>query len=481
MSSMTVPNDSFMSGALVITRRELRDQVRDWRILGPVAVLTLFFPLLMNFTANQAVQFVQQYGADIVGQRLVPFLLMVVGFFPISVSLVIALESFAGERERLTLEPLLAAPLSDGQLYFGKLLASLFIPLLAAYLGIAVYLVGLALTISWYPPPQLLIQILLLTAVQALVMVSGAVVVSSQTTSVRAANLLASFIIVPMSQLIIGESLIMFWGRYHVLWWIVFGLLTVSILLARMGLHQFNREELLGREIDMLDLRWVWERFKSEFKAGAGSLTEWSAGVLRSSLPALWKEATIVSLVLAAGYLIGARYSELYQIPAELVQLDRVDARAIANLREFGLFSTRGWMAILSNNLRAVALASVLGMFTFGILALLLFMVPIALVGYLAGNVALAGGEAATMLTALVLPHAIVEIPAAILAGASILKLGLSVVSPPQGRSLGESWLAALAAWWRINLALVLPMLIVAAALEVFVTPRVAIWMLGGA
>jgi len=234
-----------MPGAYTVARRELRDQLRDWRILAPIAALTLFFPVLMNFTAQRAVEFVERYGADIIGERLVPFLLMVVGFFPISISLVIALESFAGERERLSLEPLLATPLTDSQLYFGKIAASLLTPLGAAFLGIFVYLAGLLVRIGWRPPPQLLLQVLLLTAAQAVVMVTGAVVISSQTTSVRAANLLASFIIVPISQLIIGESLIMFWGRYHILWWIVVALVLISVVLVRMGLHLFNREELL--------------------------------------------------------------------------------------------------------------------------------------------------------------------------------------------------------------------------------------------
>ncbi len=183
--------------ALVITKREVRDQFRDWRIVVPIILLTVLFPALMNFTARQAVNFVERHNAPIVGDRLIPFLLMVVGFFPISISLVIALESFVGEKERRSIEPLLCSPLSDWQLYLGKLLAAMAPPLLASYLGIAVYLIAVRLQIGWKPDPTLLIQILLLTTVQAITMVSGAVVLSSQTTSTRAANLLASFIIIP--------------------------------------------------------------------------------------------------------------------------------------------------------------------------------------------------------------------------------------------------------------------------------------------
>mgnify|MGYP006961836296 FL=1 len=93
--------------AFHIAARETRDQFRDWRIIFPAVALTIFFPFLMNFTAQQMLGFVQKYGATIIGERLVPFLLMITGFFPISVSLVIALESFVGEKERGTLETLL--------------------------------------------------------------------------------------------------------------------------------------------------------------------------------------------------------------------------------------------------------------------------------------------------------------------------------------------------------------------------------------
>ena len=106
--------------------------------------LTVFFPFLMNFTAQQIFNFVKQYEASVVGERLIPFLLMIVGFFPISVSLVIALETFVGEKERMSIEPLLNTPLKDWQLYLGKLLSATVPPLISSYLGMGVYILGLA-------------------------------------------------------------------------------------------------------------------------------------------------------------------------------------------------------------------------------------------------------------------------------------------------------------------------------------------------
>ncbi len=471
---------SWLPGTLTVARREIRDQLRDWRILTPIILLTLFFPVLMNFTANQAVQFVERYGADIIGDRLIPFLLMVVGFFPISISLVIALESFAGERERLSLEPLLATPLTDGQLYFGKIIASMLAPLGAAYLGIFVYLIGLFWRLGWQPPLPLLVQILLLTTAQSIVMVTGAVVISSQTTSVRAANLLASFIIVPVSQLIIGESLIMFWGRYSVLWWIVAALVLVAIVLVRMGLHLFNREQLLGRDFDDFDLKWVKRSFWTGFRGRAESIAGWYRELLGETLPQARGSILIMILALLVAYWVGYRAASEFALPSDLFRADRLQGALGNELSSFGLLTARGWLWVAWNNIRALGLASVLGAFTFGVAAVVLLMTPIGIVGYFAGNFALAGGNASRVLGGLVLPHALLEVPAAILAGAAIVQLGLAALSLPKGSSLGASWLEALGKWARLNLGLVLPLILAAAAIEVFVTPRVAMALLAG-
>src|SRR5512147_1239481 len=264
MSTLTVSESrsEWWRGVWLLTRRELRDTLRDWRMVTPIVLLTLVFPVIMTLTANAAQNFVNRFGTGLIGERLIPFLLMIVGFFPISFSLVIALEAFVGERERKSLEPLLATPLTNEQLYLGKMLASLIPALGAAYLGISVYLAGLYFFRHYSPEPWLLIQIVSLTTVEGLVMVSGAVVVSSRATSVRAANLLASFIIIPMALLVQAESVIMFWAIYDVLWAIVVALIVVDVILVRMGLSMFNREELLGREIDQLSLRGTWRKLR---------------------------------------------------------------------------------------------------------------------------------------------------------------------------------------------------------------------------
>lgn len=466
--------------ALIITRREIRDQFRDWRIMGPILVLTIFFPWLMNFTARQATSFVERFGASLVGDRLIPFLLMIVGFFPISVSLVIALESFVGEKERRSIEPLLLSPLSDWQLYLGKLVAAVVPPLLASYLGITIYLTGIYLSVAWQPNPILLTQIILLTTVQAVVMVCGAVVVSSHTTSVRAANLLASFIIIPMALLIQAESVVMFWAQYSVLWWVILAQVVIAALLIRTGVAQFNREELLGKEFDTLKIRRGWQIYRNAFVGSANSLIQWYTIEVAKALHKISKPIILVALMLVVGLGIGLRLASVYVLPPEVFNIGNIGQSFIDGVDYIPFFSAAGVGTIWWHNIRVILLATVLGIFSFGVLAVIVLMLPFLLIGYFMASVTGIGIHPITFFVALVLPHGLLEIPAILLAGGAILRLGATFATPSTGRTVGEAWLHSFSDWTKIMVGLVIPLLIVAAAIEIFITPRLAVYILGG-
>ncbi len=450
--------NGMLQRAWLLTKRELRDQLRDWRILVPIIILTLFFPVLMNFTAREAVEFVTEYGATMIADRMLPFLLMVVGFFPVSISLVIALESFAGERERKTLEPLLATPFSDIELY----------------LGISVYLAALITFQGWDPPFILVLQMLIMTTVQALVMVSGAVVISSQVTSVRGANLLASFIIVPVSQLVIIESLLMFWGQYAVMWWLIIALFILAILLSRAGLFLFNRENLLGRDIDVLNLKWFLNYFWTTFSRGGPSFKGWYQSVISGTMTKLRMPATVVALMLLMAVVVGLRYADHYPIPGDFLVLQDLEQGLIENLTLTGLMGGRGWLWILWNNIRAIGLSALAGFLSFGVGGLLLLMAPVAILGYLTGIISAAGEGWLLFMVGLVLPHGLLEIPAILLTGAAILRVVAAVMSPTDGKTIGEVWVFELAEWTRVFTGFILPMIVAAAGIESIVTPRLA-------
>ena len=466
---------------LIIAWREIRDQFRDWRIIFPIFILTIFFPGLMNFTARQAVEFVQRYGANLIADRFVPFLLMIVGFFPITVSLVIALESFAGETERRSIEPLLSSPLTDWQLYLGKLLASLVPPVMGSYLGITVYLIGVYRSIGWQTDLVFLVQIILLTTVQALVMVSGAVVVSTQTTSVRAANLLSSFIVIPMALLIQGESIVMFWGSLSTLWWIIIGQALAAGLLVRAGIAHFNREELLGRELDILNVRKSWTVFKNAFIGDAHSFREWITHEVRKSLNKLGIPLFFSTVLIVVGLWVGFDLALKLKIPAEMLNLGKIqemNSGIVTGLRGMGFMTVQAAFLIWLHNLRVFILATLGGIISFGVLGVLVLMLPVAMLGFFAQTATTIGMDKWSFLAAFTLPHGGFEFPAIILSGAVILRLGATMVTPSKDESLSEAWLRALADWAKILITLIAPLFLLASFIEVFITPQTMIYFL---
>jgi len=460
--------------ALIITRREVRDQFRDWRIIFPVVGLTLFFPFLMNFTARQALNFVQQYGASILAERMVPFLFMIVGFFPITVSLVIALESFVGEKERSSIEPLLNSPLKDWQLYLGKLLSSAVPCILASFLAMGVYLVGLRWQKIALPELPLMLQIVSLTIVQGFVMVSSAVVVSTQATSVRAANLLASPIVIPVALLIQAESVMMFWGDYKILWLVVFGLLVLTYLMVRVGLAHFQREELLGREIDVLNIRWGWGVFWGGVVEDSHSVMDWYRRILPQTLRRLRLPAAIMTVLVLASIVVGTRLIDYFPGLLDSLGSGSVHSRLAALVTAWPFFDFSPVLLIWWQNVRALILALGLGVISFGILGLLPSMLTFGIMGYLMQYFVNNGVPAWQYLVGFILPHGIIEIPMIILAGAAVLRMGAILATPTPGRTIGEVWLSCLADWFKVMVGVVFPLLILAAAIEAWITPRVA-------
>ncbi len=459
----------------IIARREVKDQFRDWRIVFPILGLTLFFPFLMNFTAARILNFVDQYGATIVGERLVPFLLMIVGFFPISVSLVIALESFVGEKERGSIEPLLNTPLKDWQLYVGKLLSSVVPPLVGSFMGMSVYCIGLIINHVPLPEVPLMIQIVAITVVQAVVMVSGGVVVSSQATSVKAANLLSSFIVIPMALLIQGESIVMFWGNYGTLWWAVFGLLVLAILLIRVGLAHFHREELLGREIDVLNFRWGWKTFVKGFKGSSQSIGSWYKNEVWSYIRRLKGSLIITVVFVIVGIWVGVRQIDRFGITFNPSDMENLNERIRDILNIFPVGNVGPVFLIFWQNLRVMLLSLLLGLFSFGVLGIFPLIASVGIMGYLMSLLQTNGIAVNSYLFGFILPHGIIEILAAMVAASAVIYIGILLATPNSELTVGEVFISGIADWCKVMIGVVIPLLILAAIIEAWITPRIAL------
>lgn len=463
----------------LVAGRELKDQFRDWRVLTPMIILVLCFPVLMNEFAKQTVEFLNQYDANLILDRLVPFSIMIIGFFPITISLVVALESFVGEKERGTIEPILSAPLDNWQLYFGKLLVGVATPLVASYLSIFLYLLMILQQGLAMPSVSVMVQLFFLTTAHATLMVSAAIVISVQSTTVKAANLLASFIVIPVAILMQGEAVMLFWGNEQVLWLAVAGVMIISLLLIRVGIAHFQREYLLGREIDTINMRWVWSTFWKNFLGGASSFLDWYRRVLGTALRRIAPAFLATLLIAAVSIWMGYDWV-MENVPEVLskVPADRLQSLAARASEVPDLSSLQGSISapfLFLNNTRAVTVIFFAGLFSFSVLGVILYMVNIGLIGGVFALLQLLGLQPWPIFFAGVVPHGVFEIPALMFGSAVVLYMGATIVTPQTGKSMGEVIIELFADWAKIFFGLVVPLLAVAAVIEAYITPGLLI------
>lgn len=481
-----------LSRALIVTRRELRDSLRDWRIITPILTLTVVLPAVIVGALRISKDLVERLGPDALDTKILPFGILAVGFFPMSFSLVIALETFVGEKERNSLEALLTAPLTDRELFLGKYLAAVLPPIFTSSAAMAVYLSLVLLTGGPMPASWGLLGIFwLLTVAKAMVMVTGAVIVSSHTTSVRAANLLASFIILPMSVVVQIEAVILLIGQRITMVFIWIALLIVLAILMRTGVRIFNREEIVAREGDTFNIKGVFRSFGRYFKLmpkealsgqtqSARKFSLWR--LYRYDIPqiiVLNKAATLViGIGVIASTILGWWLSSWQPVQ------DIVNSRSLSwSEGAANPICTSGvpvtWYWIFFNNTGAILAGSFASLLSLGIAGILLLMVSLGPIGLIGGVFTQLKLNPLPLFFGFVVPHGLIELPAAVIALAAALQMGSSFILPPKGFTVGASLQFSIVNYLKV-LALVVPMLFIAALIEGNLTPAFGCWLTGG-
>jgi len=430
--------------AALVAARDLRDAVSELRLIAAMVGLTLAIPIGSGFGVRALAAF---GGGTAVVNRLSLVGAFFVVFIPASFSLVLALESFVGERERTTLEVLLSTPLREAEIYAGKVIAVLTVSLTLCYGGLLVYCLVTFPGLGYFPL-GILLALALSTICQVAAMVAGAVIISLNARTMRAANVMASFIILPMSVVLQVEAALILLGRADILWGFALAMSLVALVLLRMGFNGFSREALLAREVgNRHPMRRALGALRASF--------ERRPGIVRL----IWIRRTPLLLAAAgfpAGALVGYLAGVSNAIPQAVVR--PVLSSLVRSAGSGGAIDEAA--AIFSHNVLAFILVAVLAISTAGLSGFLLTFAPGFLLGFAAAlsswTLALTG----------IVPNGFVEIPAAIVAGGLAIHVGATAIHMDTRGGWTARVLAALADYVRA-LRWLVPALAVAAVLEV--------------
>ncbi|MEM1985732.1 MAG: ABC transporter permease subunit [Nitrososphaeria archaeon] len=177
-----------------------------------------------------------------------PFFLII----PLMASSVIASDSFAGEKERKTIEALLATPISDGELFLGKILVSFIPSMTVTIISFVIYSITFdILSYNMFngelllPNIDWLLLIFCLAPAIALASIGLTVMISAKVKGFREAQQISAILLVPILALVFGQlsGAIFFGAQIIVLLTIIFG--VIDLIIFKIGVRLFKREEVL--------------------------------------------------------------------------------------------------------------------------------------------------------------------------------------------------------------------------------------------
>jgi len=172
---------------------------------------------------------------------------------PIFVPILISSQAVAGEKERRTIEPLLAAPVTALELVAGKSLASLVPAVAISWVAFGIFCAGVD-AVSWrflqvalMPTPLWLFGVLVIAPLFAFFGNGIAVVISARVAEARLAQQIAGMCVLPVVGLVglqIAGVLRAGIGYYALQGGVV---LVLDVLLLVAAVRLFDRERLISR------------------------------------------------------------------------------------------------------------------------------------------------------------------------------------------------------------------------------------------
>jgi ABC-type Na+ efflux pump permease subunit len=266
--------------AILVFKKDWIEIKRNWQVILPIIVVPLmisvFLPVILTLIPNLAatpggslngfetlIENLPRHIQDMLLEMTQPqvmIYIMAVYFFapffliiPLMASSVISSDSFAGEKERKTIEALLATPISDGELFLGKMLVSFIPSMIITIISFVCYtIIFNVLTHSLYdgmvflPTIEWILLIFGLTPTIALTSIGLTVLISAKVKGFKEAQQISVVLLIPVLALIFGQAMgAIIFGPIIILALIaLFG--VIDFIIFKAGIRLFRREEILS-------------------------------------------------------------------------------------------------------------------------------------------------------------------------------------------------------------------------------------------
>jgi ABC-2 type transport system permease protein len=241
-----------ISKAWIIATKDMRVFLRKRYALYSLVI----FPLIVGVGLPLVLRFAGARQGGISSTQL-PILMNAFSFFFIigaaTLPTVLSSYSLVGEKIEKSLEPLLAAPITDSELLLGKSIAAFIPPVGALYISSIVFMILTNLVThntlgySYFPNWTIGLILLVVVPLSAVLSVEWSVIVSSRANDVRAAQMQSVFIVLPLAALYVASEVGAITLDTRTLLIISAVILAADIILFFLSTKTFQREEILTK------------------------------------------------------------------------------------------------------------------------------------------------------------------------------------------------------------------------------------------
>jgi stage II sporulation protein M len=184
----------------------------------------------------------------------------------------------------------------------------------------------------------------------------------------------------------------------------------------------------------------------------------------------------LVTLVLGIAGVLFAYYWTKAQAPLYINNIAPGDVKKIVGQLEQALqlnVPNLSFGYIFLHNLQAILVAMLIGFASFGIGGMVVFLINAGVIGGVLGIANVIGFSPLGVFAVGILPHGIFELSAVILTSAAVLHMGVTLVTPDSNLTIGQVFIETFADWLKILVGLALPLLVIAALIETYITPLI--------
>jgi ABC-type Na+ efflux pump permease subunit len=266
--------------AALVFQKDWLEIRRNWQVLLPLLSVPIVFAVALpavavlptlSIPAHSSSQglvaimktlpaHVRNEIVGMTGQQAIAYMMLLYLFapvfliIPIIVSSVIASDSFAGEKERKTIEALLATSLSDGEMLLGKILVS-FLPAVAVttvafliYSAVVDYMTLGLFDGRFLLPNMIWLSLIFgLAPAVAFADIGLTVIISARVKGVREAQQISALLLVPLFAAVLGQASGSVFFDPSLITALTALLIAFDIVILGASIKAFGRDRILTR------------------------------------------------------------------------------------------------------------------------------------------------------------------------------------------------------------------------------------------